>query len=47
VLGHVDDLAENELEKFYDSLYEVDYELMDMVSSAKFKMVDVNRCILI
>jgi hypothetical protein len=33
VLGHVDELSEADLEKFYDSLYEVDYELMDMVYS--------------
>jgi len=31
ILANVDDLKEDELEKFYDSLYDIDFEMMDMV----------------
>jgi len=32
ILASVDDLAEDELERFYDSLYDIDFEMMDMVT---------------
>lgn len=31
ILASVDDLAEDELERFYDSLYDIDFEMMDMM----------------